>query len=203
MAALLPVIALLLVLLTIVGRSWQEDRQRADAYRSAQRSLAAGHLIHARETFSRLDGYRDADERASSLDSFLTPLELRTRAAGELVASGQSTAALAELRAIVAQAPDLEEAVHLLEQARLSVVDDAVAEADRHLADGDVVGARWALVAGLRLEQASPALRDRLGELDARHPLLLLTNEGDVAVTEFDGDSPRVIMTGEDASWAV
>lgn len=78
-----------------------------------------------------------------------------------------------------------------------------MAEADRRLAEDDIVGARDALVAGLELEPTSSALRVRLAELDARHPLLLLTNAGDVAVTEFDGDRQHVLMTGQDASWAV
>ncbi|CAA9339437.1 MAG: tolB protein precursor, periplasmic protein involved in the tonb-independent uptake of group A colicins, partial [uncultured Nocardioidaceae bacterium] len=59
------------------------------------------------------------------------------------------------------------------------------------------------LVDGIALEPTDATLRSRLAALDARHPLLLLTNAGDVTVTTFDGEDPRVIATGRDASWAV
>lgn len=202
-AGLLPVVALLVALLTVVGRSWQLDRLRADEYRAAEVAMADGRLLSARAGFARLEDYRDADDREAELDALIGPLEVRTRLAGELVSGGQSASAILELRDIVSRLPDHQEAVLLLEQARRTLAEQAITEADRQLAAGDIVGARAALTAGLRLEPTSSALRVRLDELDARHPLLLLTNDGDVAVTEFGGDRQRVIMTGQDASWAV
>ena len=202
-ASLLPLVALLVLLLTVVGRSWQQDRVRADGYRSAEVLLAEGRLLDARTAFSDLGGYRDATDRAAELDAVIAPLEARTRAAGELVSAGRSAAAILELRNIVAALPDLQEAVHLLEQARRSLAEDAVADADRLLTAGNAAGARDILVDGIALEPTDATLRSRLAALDARHPLLLLTNAGDVNVTTFDGEDPRVIATGLDASWAV
>lgn len=202
-AGLIPVLALLVVLLSVVGRSWQQDRQRADEYRAAATSRSEGRLIDARAAFSRLDGYGDADDQAAELDAIIAPLEARTLLASELVSSGQSAAAIVELREIVAALPDLQEAVLLLDQARRYLAEDAIAAADRHVAAGDITGARDAIVSGLALEPASAALRDRLDALDAAHPLLLLTNAGDVVVTGFAGEHQRIIMTGADAYSAV
>lgn len=202
-AGSLPLLALLAVLLTAVGQGWQQDRVRADEYRSAEALLAEGRLLDARAAFAGLDGYRDAGDRAGELDAVVAPLEARTRLASGLLGDGQSGAAIVELRDILAWLPDLQEATLLLEQARRQLVDDAVSASDRRLSAGDVTGARDALVDAIALEPASPELGARLASLDARHPLLLMTNAGDVAVTGFDGDGQRVLAAGGDASWAV
>jgi hypothetical protein len=102
--------------------------------------------LDARTAFSDLDGYRDSGERAAALDAAIAPLEARTEAAGDLVASGRSAAAIVELREIVTELPDLREAVQLLEQARRDLVDDAVTASDRLISAGDVAGARDTLV---------------------------------------------------------
>ena len=202
-AGMLPPLAVLVLLLVLAGRSWREDRARAYSYAAADAAFAVGRPLTARGLFAELDGYRDADDRAGELDDVLVPLAARTQLAGGTLARGETRAAILELREIVAAAPDLQEAVVLLERARRSLVAESIAASERSRSAGDVVAAREALLDGLALEPTSAELTGRLADLDATHPLLLLTDAGDVAVTGFDGERPRMLSTGKDASWAV
>jgi hypothetical protein len=75
----------------------------------------------------------------------------------------------------VGELPDLQEAIHLLEQARRSLADDAIAEADRLLTAGDAAAARDVLVDGIALEPTDRTLHPPRRGARRSPPVLLLT----------------------------
>src|SRR5262245_47591953 len=114
----LPILLLAAGLALTADHAWTTRTDRAVAYAAADRAMAEGDLVAARDGFAGLGTYRDADRRLSEATAALAPYQSAVEDARVAAAANRFADAIAGLLGVVHDLPTYGPALSLLADVR-------------------------------------------------------------------------------------
>lgn len=196
-----PIILCVAFLTGFLQRESAHQTMLASAYAAAQGSAAAGDLVSAKDGFSALTGFRDADQRAQEINVLLRPLEAGYAEGTRAINQGDYERAVELLAPVAAQAPALRDVTARLDDARQlfaqQLHDDVGAAELVH----DWPEAEQLLRAMVALEPGDDSIRSRLASLQRDQGPIILGQGRELWLASPEGNKERQLTDALQVIW--
>lgn len=196
--ALVPVLAVLLTVGTVVAWRRADDAAAARHYAAAEAALAEGRPGAAMRAFALAGHYRDAIRRHAAMD---TEVRRGVDSAEAAVVGGRYGEAITILRPVSTAYPDHRQARLLLDQSialRQAELDSEVRTGTRA---GDWLGVERALVERLDLTPGDETSRVSLAEIRATRSPLVYARDRALYLAAPDGSDERLVTDAVPVAW--
>ena len=196
-----PILVVLVLIGVLIERESSQQAALAVAYAAAENAAAAGDLVAARDGFTSLGHYRDADQRAAEMRQLLEPLEARYLNGLNAMDRGDYEEAVAHLAAVAEEAPALEDVAFRLEDARLLLGQDLKREVESAETARDWPLAEQVLRKLIALDPDAHGPRAELSQLQQEHGPIVLGNERALWLVSPDGTAERQLTDALQVIW--
>ncbi|HEY7032515.1 MAG TPA: hypothetical protein VH482_14335 [Thermomicrobiales bacterium] len=196
----LPILLLAAGFALAADHAWTARADRAVAYAAADRAMAQGDLVAARDGFARLGTYRDADRRLSEATVALAPYQSAVEDARAAAAQNRFADAIAGLLAVVHDLPTYAPAVSLLADVRAQQRQQLEADAAAAERTGDWLAVERSLAALAAGNPTDQGVASHLAAVRRQHAPFVYARDGVVYLASPDGDE-RALTPSMDASW--
>jgi Tol biopolymer transport system component len=200
---LAPVVILLALGGGFVERQTAQQRWLETAYAAADHAASAGDLVAARDGFGAIAGFRDASARADAIKAQLAPLEAGYSDGLQAIAQGDYAKAVSLLQPIAQQAPQLEDVVARLGDARRLLADELRRQVDAAQTVHDWPKAEQLLRQLVTLDPADPQSRSLLASVQREHGPIVLGKDRALWLVAPDGSDARELTDAVHVIWPV
>ena len=198
-------VAPLLLIFAIAGalgeRELSERAWLDSAYAAANAAESAGDLVSAREAFSAIPGYRDAEQRADRLSVILAPQEERYAAGRAAMRRGDYREAVSLLEPVAESVPSLGDVAADLGDARRLLGLDLRREVDAAVSVRDWTTAERTLRDLAMLDPANYGTRTELATLQRDHGPLLVGYNRELWLMSPEGTMERQLAPDTQVIW--
>jgi Tol biopolymer transport system component len=198
---LAPVVMLLAVAIVYVQRESEHQAWLASAYAAAEDAAAAGDLVTARQAFSDLSGYRDADTQMHAIDLRLAPLEAAYADGLQAIDNGNYASAVNLLDPVAEQAPALKDVTARLADAKRLLGDELQREVDAAETVRDWPTAEQTLRQMVALAPQDADSRQHLASLQREHGPLILGRDRSLWLVSPDGSEEKQLTDTIHVIW--
>jgi Tol biopolymer transport system component len=198
---LFPILLVIVLVGALVQRETSHQAWLASAYASAEDAAAAGDLISARDGFSNLTGYRDADARAEEMRTLLAPLEAKYADGVRATERGDYEEAVTLLTAVAEQAPGLEDVPFRLEDAKRLLGQELQRKVEAAETARDWTTAEQTLRKLIALTPDEREAREQLTQMQRQHGPILLGNERALWLVSPDGTAEKQLTDSLQVIW--
>jgi Tol biopolymer transport system component len=198
-----PLLLLLAIAGALVQRHNAQEQWLESAYAAAHEAAQAGNFVAARDGFTAIMGYRDADERAHEIETRLEPLEAGYLDGVQAIDRGDYAAAVELLAPVAEQAPALRDTVTRLEDARRFLAAELRRDVDAAETIRDWPVAERTLRDLVALDPTDDSSRLRLGLMQREHGPVVLGNDRALWLVAPDGSEPRQLTDAVHVIWPV